>query len=102
MNNLKLWKELEPEESMTEISTAEHLTSAFDEGKSLIKLSGDITVSQTVTIADGKDITLDLNGQPLTWQNEIEENNTSLFWIERDGVFTATDTSDTVGSTVNY
>ncbi len=75
------------------------LEDAFDGEYNLIVLDESFSVCRTIDVT--REVTLDLKGQTLTWNNE-NSNNSSLFRVEEGGVLTITDSSDTVGYTVDY
>ena len=64
------------------------------------QLTQDITATSLLTITG--EYTLDLNGHTLTWNNPKDTNDSSLFRVERGGVLTITDSSDTIGYTTDY
>lgn len=51
--------------SITDVTEAENLTAALEQGES-VRLAGDMTLADTVTIPADKDVIIDLNGKQLT------------------------------------
>lgn len=51
--------------SVTDVTEAENLTAALEQGES-VRLAGDMTLADTVTIPADKDVIIDLNGKQLT------------------------------------
>ena len=51
--------------SITDVTEAENLTAALEQGES-VRLAGDMTLKDTVTIPADKDVIIDLNGKQLT------------------------------------
>ncbi|OKZ53209.1 MAG: hypothetical protein BHV94_06670 [Clostridiales bacterium 59_14] len=51
--------------SITDVTEAENLTAALEQGES-VRLAGDMTLEDTVTIPADKDVIIDLNGKQLT------------------------------------
>lgn len=72
---------------MTEVATLEQLTAAIEAGDS-IKLTADITASETINI--DKSITLDLNGHKLSTEDYTAINIAT----ESEGTLTLTDSSE--------
>lgn len=51
--------------SITDVTEAENLTAALEQGES-VRLAGDMTLADTITIPADKDVIIDLNGKQLT------------------------------------
>lgn len=51
--------------SIADVTAAENLTAALEQGES-VRLAGDMTLKETVTIPADKDVIIDLNGKQLT------------------------------------
>ena len=77
-------------ETATEVSTAEELTAAIaDVNFDTVRLTGDISISSTLTVK--RTVTLDLNGHVLKYESA---NNGSVIVVEGGGNLTLTDSND--------
>lgn len=74
--------------AVTEVSTADELTAAVDSAVDTVKLTGDISISSSLTV--NRTVTLDLNGQVLKY---VGENEGSVIVVEGSGKLTLTDSN---------
>ena len=76
-------------ETVTDVSTADELTAAIaDSNVSTVRLTGDISISSTLTV--NRTVTLDLNGHVLKYESA---NNGSVIVVEGSGNLTLTDSN---------
>ena len=76
-------------ETATEVSTAEELTAAIaDVNFDTVRLTGDISISSTLTV--NRTVTLDLNGHVLKYESA---NNGSVIVVENGGQLTIEDSN---------
>ena len=77
-------------ETVTEVSTADELTAAVADSKvNTVKLTGDISISNSLTV--NRTVTLDLNGHVLKYESA---NKGSVIVVEGGGNLTLTDSND--------
>ena len=77
-------------ETATEVSTADELTAAIaDSNVITVKLTGDISISNSLTV--NRTVTLDLNGHVLKYESA---NEGSVIVVEGGGNLTLTDSND--------
>lgn len=74
--------------TVEEVSTADHLGIAIAGTKDVVKLTGDITISESLTV--GRTVTLDLNDHVLNMTG-----NDSVIKVEGGGNLTLTDSAET-------
>ena len=74
--------------AVTEVSTADELTAAVDSAVDTVKLTGDISISSSLTV--NRTVTLDLNGQVLKY---VGENEGSVIVVEGGGQLTIEDSN---------
>ena len=75
--------------AVTEVSTADELTAAVDSAVDTVKLTGDISISNSLTV--NRTVTLDLNGHVLKYESA---NEGSVIVVEGGGNLTLTDSND--------
>ena len=76
--------------AVTEVSTADELTAAVDSAVDTVKLTGDISISNSLTVK--RTVTLDLNGHVLKYESA---NKGSVIVVEGSGNLTLTDSNTT-------
>ena len=72
----------------TKYETLESAITAVNTGET-IEILDDVTISNTIEIADGKDFTIDLNLFTLTYSPTVGNENTKLFSIGKSGTASA-------------
>ena len=75
-------------ETLTEVSTADELTAAVDSAVDTVKLTGDISISNSLTVK--RTVTLDLNGHVLKYESA---NKGSVIVVEGGGQLTIEDSN---------
>ena len=75
-------------ETLTEVSTADELTAAVDSAVDTVKLTGDISISNSLTVK--RTVTLDLNGYVLKY---VSANKGSVIVVEGGGQLTIEDSN---------
>ena len=75
-------------ETVTEVSTADELTEAVDSAVSTVRLTGDISISTSLTVT--RTVTLDLNGHVLKY---VSANKGSVIMVENGGQLTIEDSN---------
>ena len=75
-------------ETLTEVSTADELTAAVDSAVDTVKLTGDISISNSLTVK--RTVTLDLNGHVLKYESA---NKGSVIVVENGGQLTIEDSN---------
>lgn len=75
-------------ETLTEVSTADELTAAVDSAVDTVKLTGDISISNSLTVK--RTVTLDLNGHVLKYESA---NKGSVIVFEGGGQLTIEDSN---------
>ena len=75
-------------ETLTEVSTADELTAAVDSAVDTVKLTGDISISNSLTV--NRTVTLDLNGYVLKY---VSANKGSVIVVEGGGQLTIEDSN---------
>ena len=75
--------------AVTEVSTADELTAAVDSAVDIVRLTGDISISTSLTVK--RTVTLDLNGFVLKYQNDSQRG--SVIVVEGNGNLTLTDSN---------
>lgn len=81
---------LEDADSVTQISGNEALTNANVAKGGSFQLSDDVTQSSTIWVANGKTVTIDLNGRTLKYTGD-----SSLFHVQSGGTLVITDSQST-------
>ena len=74
--------------AVTEVSTADELTAAVDSAVDTVKLTGDISISNSLTVK--RTVTLDLNGHVLKYESA---NKGSVIVVENGGQLTIEDSN---------